>query len=163
MKVFALVTLALGAVACGQLNNSSISTIETKAPVMIATAKGTLIQVMAIGGETTGFAIKNEKGELVEVSFKNLKQFDSQALVGKQVQVDGVLKTFTGVEIFMREVLVADKANEVKTEFCDAIFFGANFNAFTGACEEGQHSGCSSPFTYSSATQCEAAAAKLQK
>jgi hypothetical protein len=71
--------------------------------------KGTMTRVMAIGGETTGFAVMTANGDYVEVDLKtngfhlHFADFEDRAVV-----VSGRMTKKTGIEIPVRNVLVAE-------------------------------------------------------
>lgn len=67
---------------------------------------GTLRQVAAIGGESTGYALELEDGEkLVELDLST-HSFESSFADGVKAYVEGTFKTVKGVEIPSRSVLV---------------------------------------------------------
>ncbi len=71
--------------------------------------EGILREDAAIGGETTGFALMHG-GERYEVDFVTYDLIDlAKSLMGKPVIVTGTFKTFLGVEIPSRKVLVVNK------------------------------------------------------
>ncbi len=92
----------------GELGNlTSVSEI-TGAGSEEQTVTGTMTRVMAIGGETTGWALVLESGTQVEVDLAtNNLDHDAEAFDGQKLKVTGTYKTLRGVETPSRQVLEA--------------------------------------------------------
>jgi hypothetical protein len=68
------------------------------------TAEGTLVRMMAIGGESTGYGLQLENGSLIELELSS-DQIPS-FVEGQKVKVTGTHKTVRGIEIPVRQILV---------------------------------------------------------
>jgi hypothetical protein len=73
-------------------------------PGETVTVHGVLQRVMAIGGETTGYAVETDSGELVEIALNETLAPAFQE--GATARVTGVFTTVRGIEIAERRVLV---------------------------------------------------------
>lgn len=167
---FALVATLLAVSACGQTSHSSVRAVQINEGVQTQNAKqinefvGELMTpVYAIGGETTGVALKLENGKVVELDLKKaVVHANLEDLNGKRVSAKGILTNVRGVEIRNRTIVRVAVLTEAKDpsappELCDAYFVGADFNVTTQSCEKSEASGCSFPFEFRSVEQCKTA------
>lgn len=75
----------------------------------VISVKGIMTRVMAVGGETTGFAVMTSNGDYVEIDLKTnglhlrFEEFEERTVV-----VSGKMTKKTGVEIPVRNVLIAE-------------------------------------------------------
>ncbi len=78
------------------------------------TVTGKLVHLMAVGGESTGWAIERESGR-IEVDFRDRVQFEG--LANKTVRATGTLSRRHGVETGDRSVLGISSIKEVEAKF----------------------------------------------
>jgi hypothetical protein len=71
----------------------------------IATYQGSLQNLMAIGGETTGYGLQLADGRIVELDLRT-NGFENLFVDGARFEVTGRMTTVQGVEIPTRKVLV---------------------------------------------------------
>ena len=94
--------------------------LQAQTPERQTTVTGTLGRVMAIGGESTGWAIQldsettigGKRVDSIEVDYPNTERL--QKLADKHVKVTGTLSHRQGVETGERLVLVVSSMKEVK-------------------------------------------------
>lgn len=73
---------------------------------------GTLTQIMAIGGETTGFALMLTNGNLIELDFAT-PALRAAFVEDNRVNILGNYKTVRGVEIPVRQVFVVESMTAI--------------------------------------------------
>lgn len=91
-------------------NIDGLGTTTSVEALLVSTSEVTLTgyldRVAAIGGESSGYALVLDNGDVIELDLAtNNLDHDTFQLEGQAIQVQGVYKTVVGVEIASRRVL----------------------------------------------------------
>jgi hypothetical protein len=79
------------------------------------TVSGTLhTGIVAIGGETTGYAIETADGRMIELQLNRAQQQRANRLDGRQIEVTGRLTIVQGVERPDREVIIVERMRVIR-------------------------------------------------
>lgn len=102
--------LAVSLLACtGMAKEAATKADDAKITVTGKVAAG----IMAIGGETTGYTISNDKGTWEMAFAKDDLKEKADKLDGKTAKVTGKLEVKEGVEIKERKIIHVDSIEEV--------------------------------------------------
>lgn len=116
------VTLAAAlAIGCSAMRGSARAAQSGSEQTNVVTIRGTLDQVFAIGGETTGWIVKFDREQRLGGETRRDIEVDPRPagadlgpLTGKRIEATGTLTKVQGVERGERTVLVIERIHEAK-------------------------------------------------